>query len=116
RSIALHRRMRWREGITVVEAFRAKVASRLQAFREWSDGRALTGCHLVNKYCGDETLHAQDIPLADADARIAGYLCEGFYVDWGEQVGKLYLVVWESDDPQPPWSDVVRAAASPSSS
>ena len=87
------------------DAFRAKLQSKLAGFRAWSAGRTFAGSRLVH-YCGVEMVGAQSLTLAEVEPRITGLVCEGFYVDWAEHLGRLYLRVWEYDGPEPEWSKV----------
>jgi hypothetical protein len=85
--------------------FRSKLQAKLASYRDWSAGREFSGCRLVH-YCGVDLIGAQDLLLADVVLRIEGLLCEGFYVDWAEYQGRLFLRVWEFDGPEPDWHKV----------
>jgi hypothetical protein len=87
------------------DAVRSKLQSQLAAFRDWSAGYELSACRLV-RYCGVDLLGALDIPPNEIESRIEGLICEGFYVDWAEHRGRLYLRVWEYGGPEPDWAKV----------
>lgn len=87
------------------EAFRAKLRSKLADYRAWSSGRAFADCRLVH-YCGVDLVGAQAVPMAEVEPRIEGLVCEGFYVEWAENGGRLFLRVWEFGGPEPAWSKV----------
>ncbi len=90
----------------MTEAFRSKLQAKLADYRVWSARRKLTGCRLVH-YCGIDLAGSQDLPLAEAEARISGLICEGFRVDWKEHEGRLFLRVWEFGGPEPDWPKVL---------
>ena len=85
--------------------FRAKLGSQLDAFRNWSRGRDLGSCRLV-QYLGVEMLGAIDVPLGHVESQIEGLICEGFSVDWAQDGSRMYLRAWEFGGPEPPWSKV----------
>ena len=87
------------------DTFRAKLESRLDAFRQWARGRDFSGCRLV-QYLGMEKVGSLDVTLVQVESQIEGLVCEGFRVDWAEQDSQMYLRVWEADGPEPPWSKV----------
>lgn len=87
------------------DAFQTKLDNKLSAYRAWSAGRKLSHCRLV-QYCGVDLVGALDVPLGAVETRITGLVCEGFYVDWTEHNGRLYLRVWEYDGPEPNWTNV----------
>ena len=87
------------------DAFRARLQSKLADYRAWSLGRKSTECRLV-QYCGVELVGAQSVPMAEVAARIEALVCEGFYADWAEHDGRLYLRIWEFDGPEPAWPKV----------
>lgn len=88
------------------DGFGAKVESRLGAYRNWTDGRDLRNCRLV-QYVGVEMLGANDVPLGDVESQIQGLVCEGFQVDWAPDCNRMYLRAWESGGPEPPWPRVL---------
>jgi|SRR5581483_3910623 len=87
------------------DAFRAKLASQLHAFRAWAEGRDLRSGRLV-QYLGVEVQGAIDVPVAEAESQIAGLIREGLRVDWAQSGQRLYLRVWGGDGPEPPWPSV----------
>jgi hypothetical protein len=87
--------------------FRARLDAKLDTYREWFAKRKISNCRLV-QFCGVEMIGALDIPLSEIQDRIEGLLCEGFYVDWAEDRGRLYLRVWEYGGPEPDWPNVFR--------
>jgi hypothetical protein len=88
----------------MTEEFRVKLQAKITDYREWSGGQTFSGCRLVH-YTGADLL-ALDLSLDEVEARIEGLVCEGFYVDWAEHQGRLFLRVWEFGDPEPDWSKV----------
>ena len=55
---------------------------------------------------GVECVGGRDLVLAEVGHQIEGCLAGGFYTDWSESNGRLYLRVWEFDGPEPPWPSV----------
>ena len=89
----------------MTDAFHAKLQCKIADYHTWAAGRRLSGCRLVH-YCGVDLLGAQDLLLTEVEASIAGLVCEGFYVDWAEDQGQLFLRVWEFGGPEPEWPKV----------
>jgi hypothetical protein len=87
------------------EEFRRKLEAKLTAFRDWSRHKRLTSVRLV-QYCGVEMVGAIDLAADEVVRQIEGLVCEGFYVDWSELEGRLYLRVWEYGGPEPSWLKV----------
>lgn len=69
-----------------------EVRRRLREFRDWSERLTLSGYRLATAYPEIENLHVYEISRTEAEDRIEGYLCEGFFVDWAEHDGYLYLL------------------------
>ncbi|WP_113962251.1 hypothetical protein [Roseimicrobium gellanilyticum] len=75
------------------------------AFRQWLEGRRLSGCRLV-QYCGPELTGAIDVEADAVEAGIEGVVAEGFYVNWAAHHDRLYLKIWEYGYHEPSWEDV----------
>ena len=89
----------------MVESVKTKIDAKLAAFHEWSSSHSFTSCRLV-QYCGVERVGASDLLPAEVGHQIEGCLSEGFYVDWNESCGRLYLRIWEFGGPEPSWPSV----------
>jgi hypothetical protein len=86
-------------------AFRTKVQTKLDEYRDWSDGRALSGCRLL-RYRWLRLVAAQDVPLAQVERQVEALLYQGLRVDWAEDQGRLYLRAWDPGGPEPAWAKV----------
>lgn len=80
--------------------FRTNLKKKLADYREWSRSRKYSSCRLVH-YCGGDLVGSRDVPEVEVEAQIEGLVSEGFYVDWAENDGRLYLRVWEFGGPEP---------------
>ena len=87
------------------EQFRAKLNAKLAEYRGWSAGRNLSSCRLV-QYCFGDLLGAISLSMDEVEPEIEGLVCEGFYVDWAEHEGRLYLRAWEYGGAEPEWPKV----------
>ena len=88
------------------DTFRSKLQAKLADYRAWQKRRRLSACRLV-QYCGVDLIGVHEVPLTQVETRIQELVCEGFFVDWDDRQGKLYLRVWEYPGPEPDWSKIL---------
>ena len=89
----------------MTEDFRLRLQAKLAEYRTWSTGRDLSHCRLIH-YSGVDLIGSKGLPRHEVEPEIEALLGEGYYVDWAEHQGRLYLRVWESGGPEPDWQKV----------